>query len=86
VLSIVIGAAVCWYGGRFGRRLTCFAAAGGIAVGVGLLVYDAVGNDGVQAGIILLLVGLAVIAIAVFLAAALNEPDDMTPGPVSGAR
>ncbi|MDT4921035.1 MAG: hypothetical protein QOI15_1937 [Pseudonocardiales bacterium] len=86
VLAVVIGFAVCWYGGRYGRRLTCFAAAAGAALGIGLLIADAVDNDGTEAGITFLLVGLAVVAIAALLAHALGEPDDMTGERVAGSR
>jgi hypothetical protein len=55
-------------------------------LGIGLLIADAVDNDGTEAGITFLLVGLAVVAIAALLAHALGEPDDMTGERVAGSR
>lgn len=87
ILAVVIGLAICWYGGRYGRRLTCFAAAAGAAAGVVMIIFDQVGtDDGVDAGISFLIVGLVLVVIAALLARALNDPDDMAVGPVSGSR
>jgi hypothetical protein len=86
ILTIVIGLAICWYGGRYGRRVTCFAAAAGATVGVGLVIYDAVGNDGIQAGYTFLIVGLVLVVIAALLGRVLSEPDDMVVGPTQGSR
>jgi hypothetical protein len=89
VLTVVVGLVVCWYGGRFGRRATCFAAAGGIAVGVVLIVAAAVGdgnNSGTAAGVSLLLVGIIVVIIAGMLSRALDEPDGMDAEAVVGSR
>ncbi|HEY1485886.1 MAG TPA: hypothetical protein VGF84_07265 [Micromonosporaceae bacterium] len=87
VLTIVIGLAVCWYGGRYGRRLTCFAAAGGVAAGIALIVADAVGdNGGVGAGVSFLLIGIAVVVVAAVLGRVLDEPHDMDAEAVAGSR
>jgi len=76
-ITIVVGILVCWYGGRYGRRITCFVGAAGIALGIGLLVYDAAPSGGVTAGVTFLLVGAAVVVVAALLARALREPHDM---------
>jgi hypothetical protein len=88
VLAILVGLAVCWYGGRYGRRVTCFAAAGGIAGGVGLIIADAVGTDnsGTAAGVSFLLTGIAVVVIAAVLGRSLDEPHDLDAEAVSGSR
>ena len=87
VLAIVVGAAVCWYGATFGRRVTCFAAAGGVAVGITLIVADTAGTDrGVAAGVTFLLVGVALIVLAGLLGRALSEPHDMDAEAVTSAR
>jgi hypothetical protein len=87
VLAVVIGGLVCWYGSRFGRRLTCFAAAAGVAAGIVLIVIDAAGDDhAIAAGVSLLLVGLVIVAIAGVLSRALSEPDDMAAEAVTGSR
>jgi hypothetical protein len=87
ILAAVIGIAICWYGARYGRRLTCFAAAAGAAAGIGMVIADQVDNDaGVKAGVIFLIVGLVMVGIAALLARALNDPDDMVAGPVQGSR
>ena len=77
VILIIIASALCWYAGRFGRRLTCWAWAIGVVVGVFLIVADASPDNGTAAGITFLIVGLIVIAVATLAARALNEPDDM---------
>jgi hypothetical protein len=85
LVTIVVGLLVCWYGGRYGRRVTCFAAGGAVALGIGLLIADAT-RDGIKAGITFLLVGLAFVAIAALLAHALDEPDDMAAESSPGTR
>lgn len=86
ILTIVIGLLICWYGGHFGRRVTCFAAAGAVTLGVGLLVYDAAKNDGVKAGVSFLVVGFAVVVIAALFSRALGEPHDLDSEAVTGSR
>lgn len=89
VVTVVVGLVVCWYGGRYGRRATCFAAAGGIAVGIVLIVAAAVGdsnNTGTAAGVSLLLVGIVVVIVAAVLSRALDEPDGMDAEAVVGSR
>lgn len=86
LITVVLGAVVCAYGGRFGRRATCFAAAAAVVVGVLLVVADALPNNGAAAGITLLVVGALLVAGATALASARGERDDMDPEAVSRAR
>jgi hypothetical protein len=87
VLAVLVGAVVCWYGAAFGRRLTCFAAAAGVAAGITVIVVDVAGdNHGVAVGVSFVLVGVAVIAIAGLVGRALGEPHDMEPEAVTGSR
>jgi hypothetical protein len=86
IVTVLIGLTVCLYGGTFGRRLTCFAAAVAVAVGIGLLIRKAAPHDGNAAGIGFILVGIAVVAAAVLVATALAERDDMDPEVVVTSR
>jgi len=87
VLTVAVGLAVCWYGGRYGRRVTCFAAAGGVAVGIVLIVAAAVGdNDGVTAGVSFFFIGIAVIVGAAILGRVTDEAHDMDAEAVAGSR
>lgn len=88
VLAVVTGLLICWYGGRYGRRATCFAAAGGVAAGIALIIADAVGdnNSGTAAGVSFLLVGIAVVVAAAVLGRTLDEPDDMDAEAAIGSR
>ena len=86
IMTVALGAVVCWYGGRFGRRATCFAAAAAIAVGVLLVVEDASPNNSTAAGITFIVVGVLVVAAATALAAAAGERDDMDPEAIVRAR
>ena len=85
VLTIVIGLAVCWYAGRYGRRLTCFAAAAAVALGVVLLLAEAT-TDATKAGIAFVVIGLVVVLLAAVFARAAREPDDMDPNAVVWSR
>jgi len=78
IVTILVGLVVCAYGGSFGRRLTCFIGAAAVALGVSLLIEKAT-DDGDVAGISFILVGCAVVAAAVLVAALFAERDDMDP-------
>jgi hypothetical protein len=84
-ITIVLGLLICAYGGRYGRRLTCFAAAAAVALGVGLLIYDQT-KDATKAGVTFLLIGIAVVIIAALLSRALAEPHDMDPEAIVRSR
>jgi hypothetical protein len=86
IVTILVGALVCWYGGTYGRRLTCFAAAAAVALGVALLVFDASPDNGTAAGVTFILVGLAVVAVASLVATASSERDDMDPAAIVSSR
>jgi MFS family permease len=76
VLTVVVGALGCLYGGRYGRRATCLFWAAGIAIGVGIVVGDNI-HDSTGAGITLAVIGVVLVVLAQVAAAALHEPDDM---------
>jgi hypothetical protein len=86
IVTIVVGGIVCWYGGRFGRRVTCFVGAGAVTLGIGLLVAKAVQNDGTKVGVTFTIVGVLVVAAAAAIAAATREPDDMDPNAIVRSR
>jgi hypothetical protein len=85
VLGVVCGLAVCWYGGRYGRRITCFAGAAGVAAGVFTLLADAT-NDATTAGISFVVIGVIVVFLATAIAMATREPHDMDPEAVVRSR
>jgi hypothetical protein len=85
VLAIVAGLAICWYGGRYGRRITCFAGAAGVVAGIFVLM-DKATTDSTTAGISFIVIGAAVVVLAVLLARGLREPDDMDPQAVIWSR
>lgn len=85
IVTILVGVLVCWYGGRYGRRVTCFAAGAAVVVGIGLLVQDAT-DDATAAGITFILVGAIVVAAATLLASGLGERDDMDPEAIVRSR
>jgi hypothetical protein len=76
VVGLILSVVLCWYGARFGRRFTAFVWAAGAAVSVVVVLADNV-KDGIPAGIVLLVIGVAFVAVAALLAATLREPDDM---------
>jgi hypothetical protein len=86
IVTIIVGAAVCWYGGTFGRRVTSFAAAGAIVLGIVLLIYDASPDNGTAAGITFIVVGAAVVGAAALFAAGSGERDDMDPEAIVRSR
>lgn len=89
VLAVLVGLVVCWYGGRYGRRATCFAAAGGVAAGIASIVGDTVGdgdNSGTAVGVSFLLVGIAVVVLAAVLGRVTDEAHDMNAEAVAGSR
>lgn len=85
VLAIIIGAALCWYGGRFGRRVTCFLGAAGAVVGIVAILGDNIDRP-VAVGVTMLVIGLIVVGIAAVLASATDEPADMDAEAVVRAR
>lgn len=78
VIAILVGLPVAWYGGRYGRRITCFGAAAAVTLGVVLLMSEAT-SDATAAGVGLLVIGALVVAAAATLAQAVREPHDMDP-------
>ncbi|HEU5267541.1 MAG TPA: hypothetical protein VFU35_12620 [Jatrophihabitans sp.] len=84
VLLIVLGLALGWYGGRYGRRFTTWAWTAAVVGGVGLIVQDAISDSFTGAGITLIALGLVVVVGAEILVRALHEaPDVEEPAPVT---
>lgn len=86
IITAALGGLICWYGGRFGRRLTCFAAAAAVVLGVLLIVEDASPDNATAAGVTFILVGALVVAAAAVFAAGVGERDDMDPEAVARTR
>jgi hypothetical protein len=85
VALLIVSAALCWYGGYFGRRFTTWIWAAGFAVGVGVIVDKITPHSYTGGGILLIVIGLLVAAGAAFAASAAHEPldlDDAPTGPV----
>jgi hypothetical protein len=78
LFAIVLGAAVCWYGGRFGRRFTCFAAIIGLVIGIFAVIAE-ISETALGVGILALVIGLVLVAAAFVAQNLLHEPDDLDP-------
>jgi hypothetical protein len=90
VLLIMLGAALSWYGGRYGRRFTTWTWTAGLLIGIGLLVQKAAKNSYAGFGITLIVLGVIVAAVAHFLTSATREApdvvDEAAPQPAAGWR
>jgi hypothetical protein len=74
---IVLGVALSWYGGRFGRRFTTWAWAAALVVGIGLVVQKVLPDSPAGGGITLIVLGAVVVAVAQVVARAAHEPPDL---------
>ncbi|MDT4911564.1 MAG: hypothetical protein QOC66_692 [Pseudonocardiales bacterium] len=88
ILLIVLGLALSWYGGFFGRRFTSWAWAVAVVIGVGLLVQKAVPDSYTGAGITFLVIGAVLALAAHAVSATTNEAPDIiedarAPAPVT---
>jgi hypothetical protein len=80
--SIVAGLLVAWFGARSGRRASTVIGAGGVALGIVLVIADAMQESSpTSIGIALLTVGAAVALGAQLLHMQTGESPQMTPGP-----
>jgi hypothetical protein len=80
--SIVAGLVVAWFGARSGRRASTVIGAGGVALGIILVIADAMQESSpTSIGIALLMVGGAVALGAQLLHLQTGESPQMTPGP-----
>ena len=80
--SIVAGLVVAWLGARSGRRASTVIGAGGVALGIVLVIADAMQESSpTSIGIALLIVGGAVALGAQLLHMQTGESPQMTPGP-----
>lgn len=65
VLLVVLGAVLAWFAARSARRFTTWAWCAAVAVGIVLVVADAIGTAHASAaGIVLIVIGACVVAIA----------------------
>jgi hypothetical protein len=80
--SIVAGLVVAWLGARSGRRASTVIGAGGVALGIVLVIADAMEESSpTSIGIALLIAGGAVALGAQLLHVQTGESPQMTPGP-----
>lgn len=77
---IVLGTALSWYGAHFGRRFTTWLWMAAIAVGVGLVVQKALPDSPAGAGITLIVIGVAVVALAQLVATLTREAPEIDEG------
>jgi hypothetical protein len=80
--AIVAGLVVAWFGARNGRRASTVIGAGGVALGIVLIIADAMEDRSpMSIGIALLIVGGSVALAAQLLHMQIGESPQMTPGP-----
>jgi hypothetical protein len=80
--AIVAGLLVAWLGARSGRRASTVIGAGGVALGIVLIIADAMqGSSPTSIGIALLVAGGAVALGAQLLHTQTGESPQMAPGP-----
>jgi hypothetical protein len=77
VLLVVLGSALGWYGGHFGRRFTAWAWTVGLVLGIGLIVAKIIPHSTTGAGIVFIVVGVAVVIAAQAIASATKETPDI---------
>ena len=76
LLLMLIGAALAFHGGTMGRRATAWVGGGTAAFGLTVFLSDMT-EDATVLGMLFMAGGIALVAIAHAVAAALNEPDEM---------
>jgi hypothetical protein len=80
--SVVAGLVVAWFGARSGRRASTVIGAGGVALGIVLIIADAMQESSpTRIGIALLIVGAAVALGAQIMHLQTGETPQMRPGP-----
>jgi hypothetical protein len=80
--SVVAGLVVAWFGARSGRRASTVIGAGGVALGIVLIIADAMQESRpTRIGIALLIVGAAVALGAQIMHLQTGETPQMRPGP-----
>ena len=80
--AIVAGLVVAWVGARSGRRASTVIGAGGVALGIVLIIADAMEDSSpMSIGIALLVAGGSVALAAQLLHMQTGESPQMTPGP-----
>ncbi|HKA83566.1 MAG TPA: hypothetical protein VKD21_06870 [Acidimicrobiales bacterium] len=80
--SVVAGLVVAWFGARSGRRGSTVIGAGGVALGIVLIIADAMQESSpTRVGIALLAVGAAVALGAQIMHLQTGESPQMRPGP-----
>lgn len=84
VLLIVLGIALGWYGGRYGRRFTTWFWSAALVVGVSLLLEKLVPHSYTGAGIAAIALGVVGICAANVFPTATNEPPDVDEVGVQG--
>ncbi len=83
VLLVVIGLTLAADGARAGRRATTWSGGGAVLLGLAVVILDITDADVTTFGVLALLCGLAVVALAQWVTAALDEPDEL--GEVDGS-
>jgi hypothetical protein len=76
LLALLVGAALAYHGATVGRRATAWVGGGATALGAAVFLGDMT-DDATVGGMLFLAAGIALVAAAHAVAAALNEPDEM---------
>jgi hypothetical protein len=76
LLAMLVGAVLAYHGATVGRRVTAWVGGGATALGVAVFLGDMT-DDATVGGMLFLAAGIALVATAHAVAAALNEADEM---------
>ncbi len=85
LLTIVLGAALAFHGATVGRRFTTWVGCAAVALGAALFLGD-MSDDPTVLGMLFIAAGIALVAGGYAVAAVLDEPDELEPGPSSFVR
>jgi hypothetical protein len=80
---LILGVALSWYGGHYGRRFTTWFWAFAIVAGIGLIVQKALPDSPSGGGITFIVIGVVVVVVAQLVATATGEPTDLEAVPTA---
>ncbi len=78
LLMVLIGLGLAYHGATVGRRLTTWIGGGVMALGLAIFLGDMAGDDATVGGMLFIAGGIAMVFAGHAIAAAINEPDEMT--------
>jgi hypothetical protein len=86
IVLFALGVGLCTSGAKRNRRATAWTGAVFTYYGAGLLVDEVVGDSATASGFGALVAGAAIVGLAHALGQALDERDELDPGPIGPAR